>query len=462
MSTTCDGSSCLSVEGDSFPDLSHPDWPDSCSADDVGTCIGSYRLIKVLGEGGFGTVYLAEQDSLVGRRVALKVMKLCMDARQVAARFEVERQALACLDHPNIARVYDSGTTDDGRPYFVMEYVNGPTITEYCDRERLAIGDRLRLMAPICEAVHYAHQRGIIHRDLKPSNILVRAGQNGATPIIIDFGIAKATSQASTDWTVITNLGQFVGTPAYMSPEQAEMTGAVVDVRSDVYSLGVLLYEVLTGRLPLDAANPGKIPLDEMLRMVREEDAPRPSACMLRLGDKAERICRCRSTEARKLAKRLKRELEWIPLKAIRKEPDQRYQSAADLAEDIRNYLNGVPLLAGPPSLAYYLDKLIKRHLKMVIVTEIFVVILLTCITVPFLFVHRASGMVQIYGKRAVRAEARVAELEAKVAVAEEQLEAAQEILERVFRPRAIVGADAQDPAAGSSKTTTETEQPQP
>jgi serine/threonine protein kinase len=358
-----------------FPTLSHID-----SVEEIGTQIGSYKLLSVLGEGGFGIVYLAEQKEPVRRQVALKVIKPGMDSKQVTARFESERQALALLDHPNIARVFDGGTTGSGRPYFVMEYIKGKSITEHCDRKKLSIEERLRLFLQVCEAVQHAHQRGIIHRDIKPSNILVSVQDDMATPKVIDFGVAKAISQPLTERTLFTEQGQLLGTPEYMSPEQADLTPHAVDTRSDIYSLGVVLYELLTGALPFDSASLRQVAIDEILRTIRDDDPPRPSTRLSSLGDDAGKAAQNRRTAVRALTKRLHRELEWIPLKAMRKEPDRRYRTATEFADDIRHYLNGDALVAGPESVTYQLRKLIARHkYASAVVGLLFVIVLSFC-----------------------------------------------------------------------------------
>jgi len=331
-----------------------------------GSQIGRYKLLSVLGEGGMGIVYLAEQQEPIRRRVALKVIKPGMDSARVIARFEAERQALALLDHPNIAHVHDAGTTDNGRPYFVMEYVKGLPITEHSDRHKLTIEDRLNLFLQVCHAVHHAHQKGIIHRDIKPSNILVSVQEDEAIPKIIDFGVAKAIAQPLTERTLATEESQLLGTPEYMSPEQADMASEDIDTRSDIYSLGVLLYVLLTGVLPFEHETLRKGGIEQIRKMIRETDPKTPSTRLTRLGEEAQKIAENRRTEIRTLAKHLHKELEWIPLKAMRKDRAERYRSASELADDIENYLRGNPLIAGPLTAAYRLKKFVRRHKALV------------------------------------------------------------------------------------------------
>jgi len=327
----------------------------------VGSIIADrYRILGVIGEGGFGVVYEAEQHRPVRRRVALKVLKPGMDSKAVLARFEAERQALAMMDHPGIARVLDAGETDRGAPFFVMELVRGSPITDYCDKNRLTIEHRLELFALVCDAIQHAHTKAVIHRDIKPSNILVEVRDGDQpTPKVIDFGIAKAMAQRLTEQTLFTERGQLIGTPEYMSPEQAEMAGEDIDTRSDVYSLGVLLYEMLTGERPF---NLRRAALADIQRLIREVDPPRPSTRLTSLGQEATRVALSRRTDLRTLTGRLRRELEWIPLKALRKDRTDRYRAAADLADDVRRYLAGEALEAGPETNAYRLKKIIRQH----------------------------------------------------------------------------------------------------
>jgi non-specific serine/threonine protein kinase/serine/threonine-protein kinase len=325
------------------------------------TAVGPYRILRALGEGGFGTVYEAEQSHPVRRRIALKVIKPGMDTREVIARFEAERQALALMDHPHIARVLDAGATESGRPYFVMEHVQGEPIAAYCDRNRLTIDERLALFEQVCAAVQHAHSKGVIHRDLKPSNVLVSTHDDRPFARVIDFGIAKATDARLTDMTLFTVHQQLLGTPLYMSPEQAEGS-ADIDTRTDIYSLGVILYELLTGTTPVTPDSLRKAALGEVQRMIREADPPRPSA---RLGQDTATIdtrATQRRTEPRTLARRVRGELDWIVMKALEKDRSRRYETANGLAMDVRRYLAGEPVLAAPPGRAYRTGKFVRRH----------------------------------------------------------------------------------------------------
>jgi serine/threonine protein kinase len=331
-------------------------------AEGPGTIIGPYKLLEKIGEGGMAVVYMAQQKRPLVRTVAVKIIKLGMDTKEVIARFEVERQALAMMDHPNIAKVLDAGVTDTGRPYFVMELVKGISITDYCDKHKLSTQERLKLLVPVCNAIHHAHQKGIIHRDLKPSNIMVTMHDGQPVPKVIDFGIAKATNQQLTEKTVFTRYAQMIGTPEYMSPEQAEMSGMDIDTRTDIYSLGIVLYELLTGALPFDPETLRLAAIGEIQRIIREDEPLRPSTRLSKLGDDAEQIAARRSTNVNALAKRLHRELEWIPMKAMRKDRTRRYRSASELTDDIKNYLAGVPLIAGPESAFYRLQKFVHRY----------------------------------------------------------------------------------------------------
>jgi eukaryotic-like serine/threonine-protein kinase len=331
------------------------------------TVIGPYKLLEQIGEGGFGTVFMAEQQRPVHRRVALKVLKPGMDTGQVVARFEAERQALALMDHPNIAKVHDGGSTDTGRPYFVMELVRGVPVTEFCDRNHLPVRERLELFIAVCQAVQHAHQKGVIHRDLKPSNVLVTLHDGVPVPKVIDFGIAKAMGQQLTERTLFTNFAQMVGTPLYMSPEQAEMSGLDVDTRTDVYALGVLLYELLTGTTPLDKERFKTAGYDEIRRIIREQEPARPSTRVSTLGAAAATISASRQTDPPGLRRLFRGELDWIVMKCLEKDRNRRYETAASLVADVQRYLKDEPVQACPPSAWYRLRKLARRHRRAMI-----------------------------------------------------------------------------------------------
>ncbi len=337
--------------------------PEISVDEEAGTCIGRYKLLEKIGEGGWGVVYMAEQSEPVSRRVALKIVRLGMDSKQIIARFEVERQALAMMNHENIAKVLDAGTTETGRPYFVMELVRGIPITQYCDENKLTTPQRLELFIEVCHAVQHAHQKGIIHRDLKPSNLLVTMHDHKAVPKIIDFGIAKATQQKLTNKTLFTQFQQFIGTPAYMSPEQTQMSGLDLDTRTDIYSLGVLLYELLTGKTPIDAKELSQADYDEMRRRIREEDPMLPSTQLSSMNDaEITTVANRRHAEPTRLNRLVKGELDWIVMKAIEKDRTRRYDTATELALDVRRYLDLEPVKAVAPSKLYQLKKLVLRH----------------------------------------------------------------------------------------------------
>ncbi|WP_406697093.1 serine/threonine-protein kinase [Singulisphaera sp. Ch08] len=327
-----------------------------------GTVIGPYKLLEAIGEGGMGVVYMAAQVEPVRRKVALKVVKPGMDSRQILARFEVERQALAMMDHPNIAKVLDAGATDSGRPYFVMELVNGVPITEYCDREQLSISERLDLFVLVCRAVQHAHQKGVIHRDLKPSNILTTIIDGTPVPKVIDFGIAKATGNPLTDRTLFTGFTQLLGTPMYMSPEQAELTGVDVDTRSDIYSLGVVLYELLTGTTPFDEKLLRNAAFDEMLRLIREAEPPKPSTRLSTLGGSLTATSAKRGADPRRLGRSVRGELDWIVMKSLEKDRRRRYETANDFAADVMRHLTDKAVEACPPTGFYRFKKFARRN----------------------------------------------------------------------------------------------------
>ncbi|MCO6042444.1 protein kinase [Aeoliella sp. ICT_H6.2] len=327
----------------------------------VGDTIGPYKLLQQIGEGGMGIVYMAEQAEPIERRVALKIIKPGMDSRQVIARFEAERQALAMMDHPNIARALEAGMTDTGRPYFVMELVKGVPITEYCDNHQLSPQERLKLFVPVCQAVQHAHQKGIIHRDIKPSNVLVAHYDDVPVPKVIDFGVAKAIDQRLTEKTMFTEFGQVLGTFEYMSPEQARFNQWDVDTRTDIYSLGVLLYELLSGETPFDRQRLRSAAIDELMRIIREEDPPQPST-RLSKSLSLPTIASKRKTEPKELGCLLRGELDWIVMKALEKDRTRRYETANGLRMDIQRHLDGDPVIAAPPSTSYRLKKMVKRH----------------------------------------------------------------------------------------------------
>jgi len=373
-----------------------------------GDVIGPYKIREKLGEGGCGVVYVAEQTEPVRRRVAIKVIKLGMDTRNVIARFEAERQALAMMDHPNIARVLDAGATETGRPYFVMELVRGIKITDYCDQNHLDTKQRLELFVQVCHAVQHAHQKGVIHRDIKPSNILTTLHDGVPVPKVIDFGIAKATEGRLTDLTVYTELRQFIGTPAYMSPEQAEMSGLDIDTRSDIYSLGVLLYELLTGRTPFDGQELIQSGLDQMRRTIREQEPMRPSTRLSTMLDAdLTAIAKSHSAESPKLIHFIRGDLDWIVMKALEKDRTRRFESASTLALDVQRFLENEPIEARPPSGLYRFQKLVRRNKTVFAAAAAVAAALVLGLGLSlYLFVQERHAL-----KRAVAAERRQAEL---------------------------------------------------
>ncbi len=349
-------------------------------ADGPGTQIGPYKLIDQIGEGGFGVVFRAEQQQPIRRTVALKTIKPGMDTRQVVGRFETERQALALMEHPHIARVLDGGVTGSGSPYFVMELVQGIPITQYCDEHRLTPQERLALFVAVCQAVQHAHQKGIIHRDLKPSNVLVAEQDGVPVPKVIDFGVAKALGQPLSEQTLATGLGRIIGTLEYMSPEQAEFNASDVDTRADIYSLGVLLYELLTGTTPLTKDRLRQAAVTELLRVIREEDPPRPSTRLTDSKDMLASVSAQRKLEPARLTRTIRGELDWIVMKALDKNRNRRYETARDFGLDLERYLSNEPVLAGPPSAAYRLRKTVRRHWRILAGVSSFMVLLVAAV----------------------------------------------------------------------------------
>jgi len=344
----------------------------------IGTEIGPYRLLRRIGVGGMGEVFEAEQAEPIRRRVALKVIKQGMDTRAVVARFDAERQALAMMDHPCIAKVFDAGATDRGRPYFVMEYVEGEPISDYCNRRRLSTHGRLELFVRVCEGVQHAHQKAVIHRDLKPSNILVADVDGQPLPKIIDFGVAKATTQRLTEMTMFTELGQIIGTPEYMSPEQASLTEDDIDTRADVYALGVVLYELLAGALPFESKDLRQAGHEAIRKIICEQDPPRPSTRLSGLGDRSTGVAEARSSAPKRLQAELSGDLDWITMKALEKDRERRYETANGLAADLHRHLQNEPVSAGPPTLGYRMSKFVRRHRAGVAIATVSVLALAT------------------------------------------------------------------------------------
>ena len=373
--------------------------------EDIGTVIGPYRLVARLGQGGMGEVFLAEQSEPIRRRVALKVIKQGMDTRAVVARFEAERQALALMDHPCIAKVLDAGATARGRPYFVMEYVDGEPVTDYCNRRNLDTRARLELFARVCEGVQHAHQKAVIHRDLKPSNILVAEVDGRPAPKIIDFGVAKATTQRLTELTMFTQLGQLLGTPEYMSPEQAAANDDDIDTRTDVYALGVILYELLAGALPFESRELRQAGYDAIRRIIIEQDPPRPSTRFGALGERATSVAQARGTAPARLRSELRGDLDWITMKALEKDRNRRYETANGLAADVRRHLRSEPVVAGPPSRSYRLGKLVRRNRGVFAALGVIAVVMVAATVVSSVMYAREQRASRLARREAVRSE---------------------------------------------------------
>ena len=418
------------------------DQPKDSGSERIDTIIADrYKLRQEIGEGGMGTVYLAEQLRPIRRMVALKLIKPGMDSRNVLARFDSERQALAVMDHPHIARVLDAGMTEAGRPFFVMELVKGVPITEYCDRHRLDLPARLGLFRQVCSAVQHAHQKGIIHRDLKPSNILVEAHDDKPVPKVIDFGLAKATSGLRlTEQSLFTAFGSVAGTPLYMAPEQASFNALDVDTRADIYALGVILYELLTGSTPIRRETMQRAALDEMLRVIREDEPPTPSS-RISTSEALPSLAANRHIEPTRLSRLVRGELDWIVMKALAKERERRYASAIALADDVERHLNHEPVSAGPPTAAYRLSKFVRRNRAQVVAAA--VVLLALCLGV----VGTTLGLVEARRQERVavkeahaREEARKDEAEQR-RIADEQRHQAERRLGQVSKMNEILGS---------------------
>jgi serine/threonine protein kinase len=383
-----------------------------------GTVMGPYKLMEQIGEGGMGLVFVAEQEHPVRRKVALKIIKPGMDTRDIIARFEAERQALALMDHPNIAKVLDAGTTDSGLPYFVMELVKGIPIIDYCDQQQLTACERLDLFQAVCQAVQHAHGKGIIHRDLKPSNILLAPHDGVPVVKVIDFGVAKAIGQQLTDKTIYTRFTQMIGTPLYMSPEQAELNALDVDIRSDVYSLGVLRYELLTGTTPFDRNRFATAAYDEIRRIIKEEEPPKPSTRLSTMGESLSKVSSQRKTEPAKLSALVKGDLDWIVMKSLEKDRNRRYDTASAFAADVRRFLAEEPIEARPPSTWYRFRKMARRN-KVALTTAAIVAAALLVgtglSTWPAVRATRAEKTARLSAERAAAAEAaaRLSELDA-------------------------------------------------
>ncbi len=411
----------------------------NCDSDLPAGGIGPYKLIEKIGEGGFGLVFVAEQQAPVKRKVALKLIKPGMDSREVIARFEAERQAVAMMDHPNIARVLDAGTTDSGHPYFVMELVHGIPITDFCDKNRLTMRERLELFVSVCQAVQHAHQKGIIHRDIKPSNVLVTLQDGCPVVKVIDFGIAKALHQQLTDKSVYTRFAQVIGTPLYMSPEQAEMSSLDIDTRSDIYSLGVLLYELLTGTTPFDGKRLSEASLDERIRIIRQEEPPRPSTRLRQSSVDAALVASSRRIEPARLSKTCRGDLDWITMKALDKDRRRRYETAGDLAADVLRYLRDEPVSACPPSTGYLLRKLSRRY-RTILATAAAIaatLLLAAIVSTAFAFSEKAARAEADRLRREAEDAKQASESEKERALAAEKRAVAAQAEEAAARRRA-------------------------